>query len=105
MACGYTTLDHIEILYFAIDYENHGVQLKKTLDDAPYFHCIHIDLEMLLGLLSITGSAEYLHLEELDEDEVSISLSFKSQKFSEVLPYGVQKDFECVLHLLFPLSF
>ena len=33
---------------------------------------VYIDLEMLLGLLSITGSAEYLHLEELDEDEVSI---------------------------------
>ena len=62
---------------------------------------VYIDLEMLLGLLSITGSAEYLHLEELDEDEVSISLSFKSQKFSEVLPYGVKKDFKCVLNLLF----
>jgi hypothetical protein len=72
----------------------HTYSTTETLLDRMNLLDIEASLKLSFmgGLIPVSGSAKYLHDEQLTDNKVRVTLDYKSTLYSELLPYEVGKD-------------
>ena len=92
----YTLINDLRLSLVSFTATSQKTEFSASEDYLDRVDLIDLSAELALsfygGLIEIKGSAEYLHNEDLNENDVQTTLTYSGTTFSERLPYGLALD-------------